>query len=155
MLPDTSLSRIWNLAPTTLADLRREFDSAFESVSGAVSRNIHRLPMSIWEDDARVVVEFDVPGFLREDLEVTVENGVLTLVAKRVAPVRVGEVRHTEHQYGEFKRTLKLNDSLDPSAVTAELENGVLALTILKRAEAQPLKIPVEIKSNRDSDSEE
>jgi HSP20 family molecular chaperone IbpA len=67
MLPGTpTFSRIWNLSPATLDELRREFDNAVGSVSGAVSRTCgSQPPLSVWESDERLVVEFDVPGVLQ------------------------------------------------------------------------------------------
>lgn len=157
MLPRTTpFSRIWNLSPTTLDELRREFDDAVSSVSGAVSRTCSsHPPVSVWESDAGLAVEIEVPGFQQADLDVSVENGVLTITGKREPSTPAGDLKYSDHRYSEFSRSLQLSDSLDPTSVSADLENGVLALSIARRVEAQPKKIPIAIRNRNESLSEE
>ena len=61
MLPrTTTFSRIWNLSPATMDELRREFDNAVGSVSGAVSRTCSgHPPISVWESEQKLVIEID------------------------------------------------------------------------------------------------
>jgi HSP20 family protein len=149
MLPGTpTFSRIWNLSPTTLDELRREFDNAVGSVSGAVSRTCgSQPPLSVWESDERLVVEFDVPGVLQSDIQVSVEDGVLTVAGTRKPSEHPGEQKPTDGRTGEFSRSIKLHESLDPTSIEAELDSGVLTLSISRRAEAQPRTIPVTVRS--------
>jgi len=149
MLPGTpTFSRIWNLSPTTLDELRREFDSAVGSVSGAVSRTCgSHPPLSVWESDERLVVEFDVPGVLQSDIQVSVEDGVLTVAGTRKPSEHAGEQKPADVRIGEFSRSIKLHESLDPTSIEAELDGGVLTLSISRRAEAQPRTIPVTVRS--------
>lgn len=148
MLPGTpAFSRIWNLSPTTLDELRREFDNAVGSVSGAVSRTCStHPPVSVWENDDRLVVELDVPGVQQSDLEVSVEDGVLTVAGNRRPSHHEGEPKHSDGRFGEFSRSIKLHESLDTTSIQAELDNGVLTLSIARRAESQPRTIPVAIR---------
>lgn len=157
MLPrTTTFSRIWNLSPSTLDELRREFDNAVGSVSGAVSRTCsNHPPLTVWENDAGVVFEVEVPGFRQEDLDVSVEDGVLTISGTRKPSSHDGELKYSDHRRDEFTRSLQLVDSLDPTSVSADLEDGVLVLSIARRVEAQPKKIPVEIRSRSGCRSEE
>tara|TARA_R110002072_G_scaffold303123_1_gene494702 strand:- start:129930 stop:130424 length:495 start_codon:yes stop_codon:yes gene_type:complete len=149
MLPGTpTFSRIWNLSPTTLDELRREFDIALGSVGGAVSRTCSaQPPVTIWESDERLVVEFDVPGVRQPDLEVSVEDGVLTVSGARKSADHPGEQKHADFRCDKFSRSIKLHESLDPTSVEAELDSGVLTLSVGRRAEAQPRTIPVVVKS--------
>ncbi|MGZ0172065.1 MAG: Hsp20/alpha crystallin family protein [Planctomycetales bacterium] len=149
MLPRTpTFSRIWNLPPATLDELRREFDNALGSVSGAVSRTCSgHPPISVWESAERLVVELDVPGVPQSDLKVSVEDGVLTVAGTRKPSEHAGEQKHSDARCGEFSRSIKLHESLDPTLINAELDNGVLTLSIARRAEAQPRTIPVAVKS--------
>ena len=149
MLPGSpAFSRIWNLSPATLDELRREFDNAVGSMSGAVSRTCSsQPPLSVWESDERLVVEFDVPGVRQSDLEVSIEDGVLTVSGIRKPSEHAGEQKHADFRPGKFSRSIKLHDSLDPTSVEAELDSGVLTLSIGRRAEAQPRTIPVVVKS--------
>jgi len=149
MLPRTpTFSRVWNLSPTTLDELRREFDNAVGSVSGAVSRTCgSQPPLSVWESDERLVVEFDVPGVCRSDIKVSVEDGVLTVAGTRQPSEHAGEQKHSDGRVGDFSRDIKLHESLDPTSIEAELDSGVLTLSISRRAEAQPRTIPITVRS--------
>ena len=148
MLPrTTTFSRIWNLPPATLNELRREFDNAMGTVGDVVSRTCStRLPVSIWESAEKLVVEVDVPGFRQSDLDVTVDDGILTIAGERRPSQHAGELKHSDCRCGEFSRSIQLHESLDPTSVSAELENGVLTLEIARRVEAQPRKVPVEVR---------
>lgn len=102
--------------------------------------------MALWEDDGRVVLELEVPGISQDDLEVQVEAGMLTVAAKRDAPAWPGKLKHNEHRHGDFLRRVRLDESLDPTSVEADLQNGVLTLTIRRRVEAQPVKVAVRVR---------
>jgi HSP20 family protein len=131
-----------------LEELRREFDNALGSVSGAVSRTCSsHPPICIWESDERLIVELDVPGVQQTDLEVSVEDGVLTVSGIRKPSEHAGEQKHSDARCGEFSRSIKLHESLDPTSIKAELDNGILTLSIARRAEAQPRTIPVAVRS--------
>lgn len=149
MLPRTpTFSRIWNLSPTTLDELRREFDNAVGSVSEVVSRTCgSQPPLSVWESDERLIVEFDVPGVRQSDMQVSVEDGVLTVAGTRQPSEHTGEQKHADGRVGEFSRAVKLHESLDPTSIEAELDSGVLTLSISRRVEAQPRTIPVAVRS--------
>lgn len=149
MRPASTFSRIWNLSPSTLDELRREFDTAVDSVSQAVTRN--RFPLSIWESEDKLVLEVDLPGVDESSLDVTVEDGVLNLTGTRARADHQGELKHAETRCGEFTRSVRLHESLDPTSVTAELNNGVLTLEISRRTESLPRRVPVTIRSKSES----
>jgi len=154
MSPARTFSRIWNVSPATLDELRREFDSAFNSVSRTVREpQSAQAPMALWEDDDHVVLEFEVPGISEDNVDVQIEAGVLTVSANRVVPGRTGTLKHNEHRYGEFQRRVRLDDSLDPTSVEADLQNGILTLAIKRRVEAQPVKVAVRVR-DRASDAQ-
>jgi len=91
------------------------------------------------------VLRADMPGVEDKDLDVAVHNGVLTVSGSRQAEERKeGETYALyERQFGSFSRSFALPDLADAERVDAKLENGVLALTIAKRAEAKPRKISI------------
>jgi HSP20 family protein len=148
MLPGTpAFSRICNLSPATLNELRREFDNAVGSVSGAVSRSCStHPPVSIWDNECHVVVEVDVPGVQQSDLEVSVEDRVLTVSGNRRPSKHGGEPKNLDGRFGKFCRAIKLHESLDTTSIQAELDNGILILSIPRRVESQPRTIPVAIR---------
>lgn len=144
MLPTSTISRLWNLSPSTLEGLRREFDSA---VSAAAHGCDTRSGLAVWEADDRVTIELDVPGVSEDNLEVSVEDGVLNISGERHKPERDGELKHQEGRFGSFERSIRLHETLDPTTITAELDHGILSLTILRRAESQPRKIPIGVRT--------
>ena len=144
MLPTSTISRLWNLSPSTLEGLRREFDSALSTVSNCCDA---RSGVAVWEADDRVTIEFDVPGVTEDNLEVSVEDGVLQISGERHKPERDGELKHQEGRFGSFERSIRLHETLDPTSISAELEHGILTLTILRRAESQPRRIPIGVRT--------
>lgn len=108
---------------------------AFEQTSGEFT-----------EDDDALVWSADLPGVSRENLKVTVENGVLTLEARREVPKQErGTVRYSERRPWELRRSVQLPDSVDTERIDAALTDGVLTLRLPKKAEAQPRSIAIRV----------
>ena len=97
------------------------------------------------ETNDSFVLRADVPGVEEKDLDVAVHNGVLTVSGSRQAEERrEGEsFAIYERQYGSFSRSFALPDMADGERVDAKLANGVLTLSIAKKAEAKPRKISI------------
>lgn len=91
------------------------------------------------------VLRADVPGVDEKDLDVAVHNGVLTVSGSRQAEERKEGESYAiyERQYGSFSRSFALPDMADGERIEAALKNGVLTLTIAKKAEAKPRKIEI------------
>ncbi len=89
------------------------------------------------------VVRADLPGVAEKDVDVSVHNGVLTITGARQAEEKKeGESFYLyERQFGSFSRSFALPDTADAERIDAKLVNGVLELSIGKRAEAKPRKI--------------
>ncbi len=100
------------------------------------------------EDANSYFLEVDVPGFAKEDLEVTLEDGVLTVSGERKhEALQEGEnILHSERLVGRFSRGVRLPDQVKDDTVSAELKNGVLTVTVSKADEVKPRRI--EVKSN-------
>ncbi|HIF01479.1 MAG TPA: Hsp20/alpha crystallin family protein [Planctomycetes bacterium] len=104
-------------------------------------------PVTIRESDSNVTIEFDVPGFKDDDLEITVNNGELLVTGKREAEIPSGaKLMFNNRQAGSLERVIKLDDSLDPESVDAVLEFGVLKIMLSRKPEKQPT--PVRIRSS-------
>jgi HSP20 family protein len=93
-------------------------------------------------DDA-VVFVCDVPGVRREDLEITLENRVLTIRGSRKLDVSDKEQVMLGRSYGSFVRSYTLPDSVDDGNLAADLADGVLTITIPKLARAKPRRIQI------------
>lgn len=97
------------------------------------------------ETNDSFVLRADVPGVDEKDLDIAVHNGVLTVSGSRAAEERrEGETYALyERQYGSFSRSFALPDMADGERIEASLKNGVLSLSIAKKAEAKPRKIEI------------
>jgi HSP20 family protein len=102
-------------------------------------------PLSVWGDDDHLYVEAELPGLTREDLDVAVAEGdQLTIagVRKPCGPENGSWLRQ-ECWYGRFSRTVTLPTAVNPDAVEARYEAGVLSLTLPKSEAAKPKRIAV------------
>ena len=105
-----------------------------------------RMPLDAFEKDGVYTLRFDLPGVSSDDLDVMVENSVLTVKAKRGLEDTVGaNWMLRERPTGIHSRQVRLGDRLDATNVAADYRNGVLTITIPVREEAKPQKIEVAI----------
>jgi HSP20 family protein len=97
------------------------------------------------ETNDSFVLRADVPGVAEKDLDIAVHNGVLTVSGSRSAEERKEGESYAlyERQYGSFSRSFALPDMADGERIEAKLDNGVLTLTVAKKAEAKPRKIEI------------
>ncbi|MFN0249782.1 MAG: Hsp20/alpha crystallin family protein [Kofleriaceae bacterium] len=89
------------------------------------------------------ILKADLPGVAEADLDIGVHNNVLSVSGSRSAEERKEGESYAlyERQFGSFTRSFSLPDMADGEKISAKLENGVLTLTIGKKAEARPRKI--------------
>lgn len=91
-------------------------------------------------------ISADVPGIDPKEIDITLENGILTLKGERKeekTSEERGGARHVERSYGSFVRRFSLPDIADADNIQARADKGVLHLTIAKKAESKPRKIEV------------
>ena len=83
----------------------------------------------------------------REDIDITVENFVLTIKGEKkfVDEVKDEQFHHTERRYGTFSRSFSLPQTVDPHKVAAEYKQGVLTVRLPLREEAKPRQIKVDV----------
>ena len=106
-----------------------------------------RISLDVREDDSAYTVHADLPGVPKEDIQVGVEGNVVTIRAevKQQDSHREGDkVLRTERYQGEVARSFQLPAEIDESAAKARYENGVLVLTLPKKAVNVPQRIRVE-----------
>lgn len=128
-----------------VGSMRGELARAMSDWNG--SARVDLCPLSVWKDDQAVYVESDVPGFHRDEIELRFEDGQLWIRGERTRSEHHPEKFYNERSFGKFERRIKIADRVDPSQIKAELENGVLLVTLPKTPEAQPHKIAIEDKS--------
>jgi HSP20 family protein len=105
-------------------------------------------PVDIYETkDGALVVKAELPGLKREDIDVTVEDNILTIRGERRSEHedRAGRVHRRERSYGEFSRSFTLPADIDAEQIRAEYRDGTLTVTLPRKPEARPRQIPVEV----------
>jgi HSP20 family protein len=103
--------------------------------------------VDITEDEQEYLIKADLPEVQREEVKVTVENGVLVLSGERRLEKEDKNRRYhrVERSYGSFARSFSLPDDADSGKVNAEFKEGVLKLHIPKSESARPRQIEVKI----------
>jgi HSP20 family protein len=98
----------------------------------------------IYETDDALTVVMEIPGVEKKDVEVNVENDVLRVEGRVDFTKYEGlEPLYTEYNVGHFARSFTLSNRIDQQQIAAQLENGVLTLTLKKAKEAMPRKIAI------------
>ena len=101
--------------------------------------------VNVSEDGENLHVRAELPGVKSEDLDVTVVEGQLVIRGERKIPQEQENANYhrREREGGTFRRILALPERVDPTKVSASMENGVLTVTLAKAEEAKPRKISV------------
>jgi HSP20 family protein len=97
--------------------------------------------------DHELVLTAELPDMAREDINITVENYVLTLSGEKKFSneVKQEQFHHVERRYGSFTRSFSLPRTVDGSRVSADYKNGVLTVRLPLREEAKPRQIKVDV----------
>jgi HSP20 family protein len=103
--------------------------------------------VDIYEDEKKVMLKLEVPGIDEKDLDVSVENNTLTVKGERKFESEEKEenFHRIERRYGSFYRAFTLPSTVDPEHVQAKYNAGVLKLELLKKPEAQPKQIKINV----------
>jgi HSP20 family protein len=103
--------------------------------------------VDIYEDDKKVMLKLEVPGIDEKDLDVSVENNTLTVKGERKFESEEKEenFHRIERRYGSFFRAFTLPSTVDTEHVQAKYNAGVLKLELLKKPEAQPKQIKINV----------
>ncbi len=139
-----------------LPTLRRIYTNPFDELQREINRVVNSgwsmpngdlataaYPVDIREDEEAITVEAEMPGFKKEEISVTLEQGVLSISAERKSDEAKGEQHLAERCYRRVARSFKLPVQVDESKVDAKLADGVLTLKLAKREEVKPRKIEV------------
>src|SRR6059058_4904249 len=108
-------------------------------------------PVDIYEDEQNITLKIEVPGIDEKDIDVRIENNTLTVHGERNFEKEEKEenYRRIERQYGSFTRSFTLPSTVDPNNVQANYEKGVLKIKLVKKAEAKPKQIKVNVAGER------
>ena len=132
--------------------LNRDFENMFNRWLGVRDGNgqqsLAPYGVDIREDNDHFYVEAELPGFKKDEIDITLENQTLTISAERRVENRQGDEKKGElllheRRYSRFLRSFTLPPTVDEGSVNARLADGVLTVTINKREETKPRKIKV------------
>lgn len=108
-------------------------------------------PVDVYEDENSIQVRLEVPGIDEKDIDIRLENNVLTVRGERKFEKEEKEenFHRVERRYGTFTRSFTLPSTVNSEDVQADYDKGVLKIRLAKRAEAKPKQIKVNINSNK------
>ncbi len=131
--------------------VQKEFDAMLSQLfnpptTNRVSEYFAPYAVDVREDADHLTVEADLPGFKKDEVEITLEDHTLTIVAERRAAAEkpAGEWLLNERRAARFERRFKLPQTVGDQSVNAKLEDGVLTVTLAKREETKPRRINVQ-----------
>src|SRR5580765_808543 len=133
---------------TTLQDqINRVFHDAFDRTGEDASLTAWAPAVDMYETEHELVVKADVPDIDPKDLDIRVENNILTIRGERKFEKQVNEDKYlrVERSYGSFARSFTLANTVNHEAIKADYQNGVLTLGIPKHEEAKPKQIKVNV----------
>ena len=127
--------------------INRQFTESFDRPGEESSLTTWAPAVDIYETEHELVVKADLPEVDPKDLDIRVENNILTIRGERKFEKKVDEDNYlrVERSYGSFARSFTLANTVNSEAIKAEYQNGVLTLTIPKREEAKPKQIKVNV----------
>src|SRR4051794_32830775 len=135
---------------------QREFDTALSRFFGGGRERdgngggyLAPYAVDVREDGDHIYVEAELPGFKKDEIDITLENQTLTIAAERQCETKQGgdgkkgDLLLHERRYSRFLRSFTLPPTVDEQTVNAKLNDGVLTITLNKREESKPKKITV------------
>ena len=128
-----------------------QLNRLFSDFFGRTSQDQNLTPwapaVDIFEGEHELVVEADLPDIKPEELDIRVENNILTIRGERKFEKKSEEKNYlrVERSYGSFARSFSLANTVNTDAIKADYKNGVLTLNIPKREEAKPKQIKVSV----------
>lgn len=137
-----------------LITLREAMDQLFEESFVPSRRSLTRvaptgaLAVDMYETDEEVVVKSEIPGIDPDDLDISITGDTLTIKGETKAEEEIEEDNYfcRERRYGAFSRSLSIPVAIEPDEAEAEIEDGVLTLTLPKAEEVKPKAIEVKTK---------
>ena len=108
-----------------------------------------RVPaIDVHDGEGQYLIKVDLPGIRKEDIDISLENGVLSVSAettKEDKEEKDGKLIRQERHYGKYLRSLSVGSDVDPTGIKAHFEDGVLNLTLPKAMEKQPSTVSIAI----------
>jgi HSP20 family protein len=142
---------------TLQSEMNRLFNTAFDptATGGSGAPNLRRwMPaMDLVETDDHFVLRADLPGMSEEDVRIELEDTVLTVSGERKAEHEQREegFHRVERAFGAFSRTLTLPKGIDPEAISASFDKGVLEVRVPKPQQTRPRRITIGVNGRQEA----
>lgn len=123
------------------------FDEMFPFEKGSETHLSQWAPaIDIYESDDAIKISAELPGIDKKDVEITVENNVLTIKGEKKIDTEIKKECYyrCERCYGTFTRSFTLANYIDPENIKAQFKNGILEITVPKKEHAKPKEITIE-----------
>lgn len=135
-----------------LTNLRDEIDRLFEAPLAELARSSQLLSgwtpaFDVYEDKDNFYVRAELPGMRKEDIDVSMHNGSLSVSGERKSEEKLKdvEVYRAERFFGRFQRTVTLPTQVAVEKIKAQYKDGILSITLPKAEEAKPKHIDVKV----------
>jgi len=135
-----------------LSDLRHEIDRLFEAPWSELAHGSQLLSgwtpaLDVYEDKDNVYVKVEVPGMKKEDIDISLHDGSLSISGERKTEQKHedSEVYRSERFFGRFQRTVTLPTAVASDKVKAQYKDGILTVTLPKTEEAKPKHIDINV----------
>jgi HSP20 family protein len=127
--------------------VNRMFENAFPGRADSSAMTAWAPSVDIYETENELVLKADLPDVSEKDLDIRVENNMLTIRGERKFEQKVKEENYLriERTYGSFSRSFSLPNTINTEAIKADYKNGVLTVEIPKRAESKPKQVKVNV----------
>lgn len=103
-------------------------------------------PVDVYETENEIVIDAQLPGIKKEDLQILLENNLLTIKGKRQPETDgTGKILKVERSYGAFNRSFKIPGNVDQNGIKSEFNQGVLKIHLPKREEEKPRQIEITV----------
>jgi HSP20 family protein len=133
---------------STLQDqVNRLFETSYRGRNDNSALTTWAPAVDIYETENELVLKADLPDVNEQDLDIQIENNMLTIRGERKFDHEVKEDNYLriERTYGAFSRSFSLPNTVNPEAIKAEYKNGVLRVELPKRAESKPRQVKVNV----------
>jgi HSP20 family protein len=135
-----------------LSNLRDELDTLFEmpfwSNFGGQSQLFGGWSpaLDLYQNNDNVIARVELPGMRKEDIEISLHDGMLTIKGERKSETPEGDkAERTERYVGKFRRSISVPTLVNANKVTANYRDGILTITLPKAEEAKPKQIKVDV----------
>lgn len=135
-----------------LSSLRDELDTLFELPFWSNFGRQTQLfggwapALDLYQNNENVIAQVELPGMRKEDIEISLHDGTLTISGERQTEPNEGEAaERTERYLGKFRRSITLPTRVDSNKVSATYKDGILTVTLPKAEEAKPKQIKVSV----------